>query len=120
MTQGPWMIVSIAVLEEDWLDVRVFRKQRNEFRAAVAAKADNSDGSLRHWISQLCHAGTPRPLRALFAYGPVCQVPDDRQVVVLVLADFYQHEDPGADDDQMQELGDTPVKRKAGVGRRER
>ena len=34
------------MLEQNRLDVRVLRQQRNEFRAAVAAKADNSDRGL--------------------------------------------------------------------------
>ena len=64
MTQGTGAVAAIAMLEQNRLDVRVLRQQGNQLGAAVAAKADNSDRGLGHWIYSVCHVGQDWILRA--------------------------------------------------------
>jgi len=51
----------------------------------------------------ICESGT------LFADRPLRQIPDDRQFVILVVADLDHHEDPCREDGQLQQVRSQPL-----------
>jgi len=71
VTKRSGAIAALAMLKQDRLDVRVFRQQRNEFRAAVAAEANNSDGGQRHWMISVCHGPVFRSITRKRGQAPL-------------------------------------------------
>ena len=45
MAQRPGTVVSVAMLEQNRLDVRMPAEDRHQFRAAIAAESNNANGS---------------------------------------------------------------------------
>src|SRR4029077_15902842 len=118
---GARTIVALAMLQQHRFDLRMAVEERNQLRAAIAVKSDNSNRRSGHFLDVFSMPRRPRipGSGTLFADRAVGQLPQYREVIILVVVDLYEHEDPGPQDHEMQELGNA-AEREPGAGNRKR